>query len=107
MAKQSVSVTLDTDNLVWLKGRADAAGLRSVSELIDRIVRDARAAGTGVPARSVVGTVDIAGDDPGLEQADAAVRVLFDRSLGRPMAVKETPPPHGRAGKAPRQKRRG
>ena len=107
MPKQSVSVTLDTDNLVWLKGRADAAGLRSVSELIDRIVRDARAAGTGAPTCSVVGTVDVAGDDPGLEHADAAVRALFDRSLGRPMVVRETPPPYGRAGKRSRQKRRG
>ena len=38
MAKQAISVTLDTENLTWLKGRASAAGVRSVSELLDKLV---------------------------------------------------------------------
>ena len=50
MAKQAISVTLDADNLTWLKGRAGAAGVRSVSEFLDQIVSAARAAGqTGPP----------------------------------------------------------
>ena len=60
MAKQAISVTLEADNLTWLKGRAGAAGLRSVSELLDQLVSAARAAGRTGPARSVVGTIDIA-----------------------------------------------
>ena len=107
MSKQSISVTLETDNLVWLKGRADAAGLRSVSELIDRLVHDARRVGAGAPSRSVVGTVDVSGEDPDLEHADAAVRSLFERSLGRPVVVKESSPSHGRSRKRSGSTRRG
>jgi hypothetical protein len=35
MTKQAISVTLEADNLMWLKGRASATGVRSVSELLD------------------------------------------------------------------------
>ena len=58
MAKQAISVTLEADNLTWLKGRAGAAGLRSVSELLDQLVTAARASGRVGPSRSVVGTID-------------------------------------------------
>jgi len=88
MSKQAISVTLDAENLTWLKGRAGAAGLRSVSELLDQIVSAARASGQVGPSRSVVGTIDIDAGDPSLEQADAALRVLFDASLRRPPMVK-------------------
>jgi hypothetical protein len=64
MAKQAISVTLEADNLTWLKGRAGAAGLRSVSELLDRLVTAARASGRVGPARSVVGTNDLDASDP-------------------------------------------
>jgi hypothetical protein len=94
MAKQAISVTLDAGNVTWLKGRAGAAGLRSVSELLDRIVTAARASGVG-PARSVVGTIDIDAADPLLEQADAAVRAMFETSMRRPTAVRERPPACG------------
>jgi len=90
MSKQAISVTLDAENLTWLKGRAGAAGLRSVSELLDQIVSAARASGQVGPPRSVVGTIDIDPGDPSLEQADAALRVLFDASLRRPLMVKES-----------------
>jgi len=90
MSKQAISVTLDAENLTWLKGRAGAAGLRSVSELLDQIVSAARASGQVGPSRSVVGTIDIDPRDPSLEQADAALRVLFDASLRRPLMVKES-----------------
>jgi len=45
MAKQPISVTLEADNLMWLKGRVGATGLRSVSELLDRLVTQARSSG--------------------------------------------------------------
>jgi hypothetical protein len=54
MAKQAISVTLDADDLTWWKGRARAAGVRSVSELLARdpfdlppITRDAQIRGSG------------------------------------------------------------
>ena len=104
MPRRPISITLDTDNLTWLKGRASAGGLRSVSELLNQLVTAARQAGRIGPSRSVVGTIDIDAADPLLEGADAAVRALFDASLGRPL-VRE-----GRAGSRVRakvNKRRG
>ena len=97
MNKRAISVTLDADNLVWLKARAGAAGLRSVSELIDHLVTEARKAGTSGAVRSVVGTIDIDASDPSLDQADRAVRAMFDASLRRPMVVREVSPPYGAA----------
>jgi hypothetical protein len=97
MSKRAISVTLETDNLVWLKAHAGATGLRSVSELIDRLVTQARTSGMSGPVRSVVGTIDIDAGDPSLEQADSAVRAMFDASLRRPMMVREVSPPYGPA----------
>ena len=98
MAKQAISVTLEADNLTWLKGRAGAAGLRSVSELLDQLVTAARASGRVGPSRSDA-------SDPWLEGADEAVRTMFDTSLGRPLMVKEPSPAYGSAGK--KRARRG
>jgi hypothetical protein len=95
MAKQAISVTLDTDNLTWLKGRAGAAGLRSVSELLDQLVTAARESGRIGPSRSVVGTIDIDASDPLLEGADEVVRGMYEASLRRPLTVKEAPAEHG------------
>ena len=99
MAKQAISVTLEADNMTWLKGRAHAAGLRSVSELLDQLVTAARSSGQLGPSRSVAGTIDIAADDPWLEGADAAVRGMFEASLRRPLMVKEAAPVYGAADK--------
>lgn len=88
--KKAVSVTLDGENLLWLKGQAAATTGGNVSEVIDRLVRQARTSGKGA-SRSIAGTVDLPSDDE-LEQADASVRDLFDRSLRRPMVVRERPP---------------
>jgi hypothetical protein len=104
MSKQAISVTLDSENLTWLKGRAGASGFRSVSELLDQIVSAARASGDAGTSRSVVGTIEIDRRDPSLEHADSAIRALFDASLRRPMMVKETPASY-RASK--RTRRRG
>jgi len=89
MNKQAISVTLDAENVTWLKGRAGAAGVRSVSELLDQLVTAARASGHGGPSRSVVGSIDIDAGDPGLEHADDALRALFDASVGRPIVARE------------------
>jgi len=100
--KRAVSVTIGEDNLLWLKGQAGASASGSVSEVIDRLIREARAGGrTDVAAiRSVVGTIDLPADDPDLTGANAYIRSLFDESLGRPMQVRERPP-------ARKAKRRG
>ena len=97
MGKRAISVTLDADNLMWLKGRAGAAGIRSVSELLDQLVSAARTSGHIGPSRSVVGTIDLDASDPWLEGADDAVRGMFDASLRRPLMVKEASPVYGTA----------
>ena len=89
--RKAVSVTLKADNLLWLRGQAAATARRSVSEVLDRLVTEARAAGrTDEKAvRSVAGTIDLPADDPDLAGADTFVRAQFDRSIRRPMLVKE------------------
>ena len=90
MAKRAISVTLDADNLIWLKARTGAARLRSVSELLDQLVTAARESGRVGPSRSVVGTIDIDASDPLLEGADDVVRGMYEMSLRRPLMVKDT-----------------
>jgi hypothetical protein len=104
MAKRAISVTLDADNVTWLKGRAGGTGLRSVSELLDRIVTTARASGSAGTARSVVGTIDIDAADPLLDKADAAVRAMFETSVRRPMIVRERRPKYGSPRRASRKR---
>jgi hypothetical protein len=97
MAKEPVSVTLDRDNLLWLRGRMASAKRRSLSDALDEILTAARLGGRMAgAARSVVGTIDIAADDPGLERADSYVRGEFDASLARPLVVHEDRPAHGK-----------
>jgi hypothetical protein len=95
MAKHAISVTLEADNLMWLKGRVGATGLRSVSALLDRLVTQARTTGGVGAMRSVVGTIDVDPTDPFMEQADDVVQRLFETSLGRPMVLKKRAPAHG------------
>lgn len=90
MSKRAISVTLHSDNLMWLKARAGAVGARSVSDLLDQLVADARRATPGGSVRSVVGTIDIDGSDPLLNGADDVLRTLVDASLKRPTLVKES-----------------
>jgi hypothetical protein len=84
MTKQAISVTLRPENLLWLRGRAQALRQRSVSEALDQLISEAR---TGSRAearaiRSVVGTVRIASSDPSLSGADAAISALFPGASG-------------------------
>src|SRR5438067_4295693 len=79
MAKRAISITLEEDNLLWLHGQTRGSGKRSVSQIVDGLVADARAAGRvhADSIRSVVGTIEIAATDPGLADADRTIRRLF------------------------------
>lgn len=101
MPRQAISVTLESDNVTWLKGRAGAEG-ESVSGLLDQLVSSARSGNRAGPGRSVIGTIDIDDSDPSLERADAAVRAAFDTSLGRPVAVQERPATYRAKSRKPR-----
>ena len=83
MPKQAVSVTLEQENLLWLRGQVRAARRKSLSEVLDSLVAEARTGGLVQEAAilSVVGTIRIADADPDLRQADAAVRSLFPGPL--------------------------
>jgi len=89
-------VTLDDDNILWLRARAGAARLRSVSELLNQIVSTARRSKSAPHPKSVVGTLRIAPDDAALETADAAVRQLFDAALTGASIAPERPARYGR-----------
>ena len=89
MPTRPISLTLDVENLTWLKGRAGAAPGRSVSALVDTLISRARLEGGVGPVRSVVGTIDIGTDDPFLDRADGFVRAAFERSLARPISVRQ------------------
>ena len=80
MRKQAVSITLDRQNLLWLRGQARLRGRRSLSETVDRLVTDARSRrveASGEPLPTVVGLVEIPESDPDLRGSDAAIRALF------------------------------
>jgi hypothetical protein len=89
MPKKAVSLTLDEANLLWLKGRGHGHG--NLSAAVDDLITAARSGQLGAPtaARSVVGTIDLAADDPRLERADRTVRDLVAASLARPLRVSE------------------
>jgi hypothetical protein len=79
MPRKAVSVTLDSDNLLWLRGQVRSAPGRTLSAVLDRLIDEARSRGRVHEAsiRSVVGTIGISPDDPDLASADAAVRAMF------------------------------
>ena len=97
MPKKALSVTLDTANVAWLKGRARLSG-GNVSDALDKVVTLART-GAGAPLgganTSVIGMVDLS-DDPLLEKADRAIRDGFAEYLSRSFPVHEDPPRTGR-----------
>jgi hypothetical protein len=103
--RKAVSVTIDEDNLLWLRAQAAATSDGSVSGVLDRLVREARLEGRTEAVRSVVGTVDL--PQGNLDHADAHVRSLFERSLSRPMLVTEGRPRAARASRPRTKKRRG
>lgn len=86
MSKQAVSVTLERANLAWLRAQARSLKRRSLSDMLDLLVAEARARGLSAPdaPRSVVGQVEIDEADPDLAGADAAIRPLFHPNDVRP-----------------------
>ena len=106
--KKAVSLTLSHENLVWLRGRV-LCSHGTLSGVVDALISDARAGGldTPVPARSVVGTIDLAADDPELARADATIRDLFARSLSRPFVAREQGVAYGASRTARKSGRRG
>lgn len=109
MPKKPISVTLDEGNLLWLHGRAASTKRRSLSEALDALITAARTGGVGADAvRSVLGTVDIAEDDPDLQFADGYITAAFTASLDRPFIARERPPAGGRkTGASTKGKSRG
>ena len=78
ITKQAISVTLNADNLMWLRSRVRTSKLRSLSELLDQLVEAARKGGKEEAACSVIGRVEIDPSDPMLDSADEAIRSLFN-----------------------------
>jgi hypothetical protein len=107
MPRKAISLTLDEGNLLWLKGQGHGRG--NLSAAIDDLITAARAGRLGAPhaVRSVVGTIDLAADDPRLERADRAVRDLFAASLARPHRVSEARAPYAPVRPVRRSRRRG
>jgi len=103
MPKRPISVTLQSENLTWLRGKARVSGARSVSNVLDRLVTEARTRGGSGQVRSAVGTIDIDPSDPLLERADEAIRALFEESLARPFPGQEETGSYA----AKKRKRRG
>lgn len=84
MGGKLVSLDLEPENLLWLEARAHAAGKRSLSEVINEIVAEARGSVAGSKeVKSIVGRAQITPDDPDLAGADAATRALFEESRSR------------------------
>ncbi len=78
MSKQAISVTLSPDNLVWLKGRARAEGVGSLSEYLDRLLTRTRfGANTPRPAKSMRGALTAMTDEP-LDLAPAISAEVWD-----------------------------
>ena len=105
MPKRGISVTLHEDNLLWLQSRTLSSKGRSLSETLDAIVTAARTAKQAPQAavRSVVGTVDIAAEDPGLERADSYLRAIIEASVSRPVVAREARAPYRAKGRRPRR----
>jgi len=91
--RKAISITISQDNLLWLRGQAAQTTRGSVSELLDRMVGEARASGWTEPAavRSVSGSIDLPDDDPDLAGADGYIRSMFAASAQQPMLVQERP----------------
>jgi hypothetical protein len=91
MGKRAISITLDNGNLLWLQARAQQAGVRSISELVDQLVTNARITESGPVGtpRSIVGTVKIV--DPTLfeEEQDWP---STDRPRAMPFRERSVPP---------------
>src|SRR5688572_21506173 len=103
MPQRPVSVTFDEHNMRSARGRVARRKRRSLSDAIDEVITAARASGALEAPRSVVGTIDLTADDPGLAHADVYARALFTQSLSRPLDVHEESRDHGGSPRRPRK----
>jgi hypothetical protein len=79
MSKRAISVTIEAENLLWLKARTRATGSRSISAVLDDMVTEVRKAPG--PVTSTVGWVSFPEGEDGLRRGKEDIRELFDRSL--------------------------
>jgi len=97
MSKRALSVTLEPDNILWLRGRARAEGRRSLSETLDRLVAEVRVGGRAPSrVRSVVGNIRIDESKGNLAAASETLRALFADSLEDSAALMGGAPTHRR-----------
>ena len=91
--KRAISITVAQDNMLWLRGQAARTTGGNVSEIVDRLITEARTVGGGnrSAARSVAGTIDLPDEDALLE-AGRSVSAWFEQSLNRPLLVRERGP---------------
>ena len=75
--KKPISVTLTRDDLLWFRAQTASKGCRSVSQMLYRLILEARNAQETPPSQSVVGTVRLDPSDPDLLKADAVLQALF------------------------------
>lgn len=92
--RRPISVTLDEENLLWLRSEALASEQGNLSRALDRIVRDARLARRGATGtgRSVKGTIGPVPDDVELEEAAEEVRAMFARAASGALLARERTP---------------
>ncbi len=83
MSSKTVSVDLESENLIWLQARATASGARSISKTLNEVLAKVRTGGVAVTPRSIRGTIELPESDPDLSVSQEKVRELFRRSLDR------------------------
>lgn len=101
MNKQAISVTLEVENLLWLQAQTRAQRRRSVSEMLDNLIRQARTKNKNQTSlhRSIVGTMRLVDSDSNLDTADIAVRAFFSTALERQTTIA-----HGRVAQPKRRR---
>ncbi|MEI6669903.1 MAG: hypothetical protein WCP29_17275 [Acidobacteriota bacterium] len=110
MNKQPISVTLSPDNLLWLKGRARAVAVGSLSEFLDHLITRARCGqDTPRPVRSMKGALAGLGPEPDFDHAELsadiqkALREKWDGLLAEFEGATLVKPPIGVGANAARQ----
>jgi hypothetical protein len=79
--KTAISVTLTPENLLWLEAQVRTTRSRSLSALLDAILREAREASG--PVTSVIGWASLPEGEAGLAKGQQEIRKAFARSLSR------------------------
>lgn len=95
MSIKTISVDLDSANLLWLQAQAIASGRRNLSQTLNEVLERVRTGGRtkAGPERalggseggmlSVRGMIRLPESDPDLEEAKEALRDSFRRSVER------------------------